>query len=54
MMLEKKRGTTIWVSWETYRRLCEIGKKKETFDEIIQRVLKMKSGEGKNYGETSN
>jgi predicted CopG family antitoxin len=52
--VEKKRGTTIWISKETYQRLCEIGKKKETFDEIIQRVLKMKSGEDKNYGETSN
>jgi predicted CopG family antitoxin len=40
--MEKKRGTTIYVSREIHQRLCEIGRKKETFDQIIKRLLDLK------------
>lgn len=36
----KHKTTTIKVSDETHEALCELGKKGETFDEIIQRLIK--------------
>ena len=39
--MAKVRMTSIQVKPETKDRLAEIGKKRETFDEIIDRLLKI-------------
>ena len=41
MFFMMKRKTTIQVSVETRDRLKEIGKKGETYDDIIRRLLKL-------------
>jgi predicted CopG family antitoxin len=51
----EKRGTTIFVSLNTHKRLCKIGRKGETFDEIIQRLLSKSGGvDGNAKKETLN
>ena len=42
MKKRKKIGTTIWVSPKIKKRLKFIGKKGETFEDIIKKLLKGK------------
>ena len=37
--MRKPDKTTIQVSWETVKKLCTIGRKGETYDEIIRKLL---------------
>lgn len=38
-MVEDRKTTTITISVENHKRLSDIGKKGESFDDIISRVL---------------
>lgn len=46
--MSKKEKTTIEISKETREQLKELGKKGETYDSIIRRLIESKKGEKAN------